>query len=49
VNAVTPTRPPADRVCRCDEPVLKTRTRGKWATDRYCERCGRLAPIAFTR
>lgn len=41
--------PRADRFCRCDEPLLKTRARGKWVTDQYCERCGRLAPITFRR
>ena len=32
-------------VCRCAEPLLQTRASGKWATDRYCGRCGRLALI----
>ena len=41
--------PAAVQVCRCEQPLLKTRARGKWVTDRYCERCGRLAPITFKR
>jgi len=39
----------AERVCRCAEPLIQTRVRGKWHSDRYCERCGLLAPIAFRR
>ena len=39
----------AQRVCRCEEPLIRTRVRGKWHSDRYCERCGLLAPIVFRR
>ena len=39
----------AERVCRCTEPLLHTRAKGKWACERYCERCGLLARIAFRR
>jgi hypothetical protein len=39
----------AQRVCRCEEPQIQARVRGKWHSDRYCERCGLLAPIAFRR
>jgi len=39
----------AERVCRCAEPLLQTRAKGKWAFERYCERCGLLARLAFRR
>ena len=39
----------AERVCRCPEPLLQTRANSKWACERYCERCGRLARLAFRR
>jgi hypothetical protein len=39
----------AERVCRCEEPLLQTRASGKWTSERYCERCGLLAPIVFRR
>ena len=39
----------AERVCRCAEPELQTRANGKWACERYCERCGLLARLAFRR
>ena len=39
----------AERVCRCAEPLLQTRASGKWHNERYCERCGLLAPISFRR
>ncbi|HEX4929317.1 MAG TPA: hypothetical protein VFV62_01315 [Gaiellaceae bacterium] len=37
------------RVCQCKEPLIQTRVGGKWHSDRYCERCGLLAPIVFRR
>jgi hypothetical protein len=50
VKVADPKRAPAaERVCRCAEPLLQLRASGKWATDRYCERCGRLAPITLRR
>jgi hypothetical protein len=39
----------AQRVCQCEEPLVQTRVRGKWHSDRYCDRCGLLARIAFRR
>ena len=39
----------AERVCRCTQPLLETRAIGKWASERFCERCGLLARIAFRR
>lgn len=46
-----PTHVPAaaERVCRCVEPLPQTRASGKWTYERYCERCGRLAPITLRR
>jgi hypothetical protein len=39
----------AERVCQCPAPLLQTRASGKWAHERYCDRCGLLAPISFRR
>ena len=39
----------AERVCRCAEPLLRTRASSKWAHERYCVRCGQLAPLGFRR
>jgi len=51
MTVVAPKRPPvaAEHMCRCDEPLLRTRASGKWLSERYCERCGLLAPIVFRR
>lgn len=47
--AGTKQAPVAERVCRCAEPLLQTRATTKWAHERYCARCGLLAPLAFRR
>ena len=41
--------PKAARVCECDEPLLQTRASTKWTAERYCERCGLLAPLVWRR
>ena len=47
MSVAEPKQRPAQRVCQCEEPLIKARVRGKWHSDRYCERCGLLARIAF--
>ena len=37
------------RVCQCAEPLLQTRASTKWTNERYCERCGLLAPLVWRR
>ncbi|MDX6440126.1 MAG: hypothetical protein QOF45_2709 [Gaiellaceae bacterium] len=37
--------PAADRLCRCDKPLLRTQARGKWAISSECATCGGLAPL----
>ena len=39
----------AAQVCQCSEPLLQTRASTKWTNERYCERCGLLAPLVWRR